>query len=357
MQQKKNDWNEILKGAKEGGRNNAAAKVCGYILTKVPMSQWEHIAWPAVKDWNRSNKPPLDEDELRLTFDSISGRVLFSQNDTEKELLSLTKLAEKHRNRQKEGNDKLVPTGFQVLDSYLNGGARPGDLILIGARPSVGKSSFALTLAYHAAKAGKSVIFFSIEMSSLSLYDRLLAMETGLSCSTIITGEANKKEVAKGYEELSKLKITVAELSKATSKDVEKIAQKFLLENPVDLIIVDYLQFLSDKETGGNSASRVGEISRNLKSLARSTNIPVISPSQLSRKVEEGGRSREPRLADLRDSGNLEQDADVVVLLHRNKDGTDREKVRVIVAKNRNGETGSLSLKFNLLTTRFEESD
>jgi archaellum biogenesis ATPase FlaH len=357
LKQKKNDWPELMKGAPSGRRNETAAKVCGMILTKTPMSMWEYIAWPAVRDWNTYNKPPLEEDELRLTFDSICGRVLFSQNDTEKEILDLKNLASRHKESKKEEKIKVVPTGFSVLDSYLNGGFRPGDLVLVGARPSVGKSSFALSVAYNAAKAGKKVLFFSIEMTSLDLYERLLSFDTGVPCTSIINGTASKKKIAEGYENLSKMKIAVAELSRATSKDIVKIVESRLMDKEIDLIVVDYLQFLSDKGTkNGSDTNRVGGISRNLKSLARATMIPVLCPTQLNRKSEEGGRVREPRLADLRDSGNLEQDADVVILLHRKPDGDDKDKTNIIVAKNRKGETGRLNLNFNLMTTQFEEN-
>jgi len=356
LKQKKNDWPELMKGAPQGKRNETAAKVCGLILTKTPMSMWEYIAWPAVRDWNTFNKPPLDEDELRLTFDSICGRVIFSQNDSEKEIFDLKGLAEKHQQDRKLGKIKTVPTGFQVLDSYLNGGVRPGDLCLIGARPSVGKSSFALSLAYNAAKLGKKVLFFSIEMTSLDLYERLLAFDSGMPCTDIINGTANKKKLQESYDRLAKMSISVAELSRATSKDVERITQTYLMEQGIDLIVVDYLQFLSDKVSkNGNDVNRVGNISRNLKSLARATMIPVVCPTQLNRKSEEGGRVREPRLADLRDSGNLEQDADIVILLHRKPDGDAKDKTNIIVAKNRKGETGRLDLNFNLTTTQFEE--
>ncbi len=201
-------------------------------------------------------------------------------------------------------------------------------------------------------------MFFSIEMTSLDLYERLLAFETKLSCTSIINGSASKKKVQEGYANLSKLNIVVAELSRGTSTDVAKMVETQLLESKVDLIIVDYLQFLSDKvENNGSDANRVGSISRNLKGLARSTMIPVICPTQLNRKSEEGGRVREPRLSDLRDSGNLEQDADTVIMLHRKADGDEKDTTSVIVAKNRKGETGRLSLNFNILTTQFEETE
>lgn len=356
IKQKKNNWDELMKGVSTGSRNDVAAKVSGMILTKTPMHLWEFVAWPAVKEWNQHNKPPLDEKELRATFDSISGRVIYSQNDAEKEILSLKDLARKYKETKKESEEKLVPTGFEVLDSYLNGGFRRGDLVLIGARPSVGKSSFALSVAYNAALKGKSVLFFSIEMTALDLFERLLAFHTGIPATSIINGTADKKKLQKGFEELSKLNLRLAELSRATSKEVVRIVQDQLLETEIDLVVVDYLQYLRDKNKSGNDAARVGEISKNLKSLARSTLIPVLCPAQLNRKTEEGGRTREPRLSDLRESGQLEQDADIVILLHRKPEGDDRDRTNVIVAKNRKGETGRLSLDFNLQTTRFEES-
>jgi len=358
IREKKNNWDELMKGVSSGNRNDVAAKVCGMILTKTPMTLWEYVAWPAVKEWNTLNKPPLDEEELRLTFDSISGRVIFSQNDSEKAILNLSTLSVKHREQKKDNLQKVVPTGFSVLDSYLNGGFRPGDLVLVGARPSVGKSSFALSIAYNAAKLGKKVLFFSIEMTAIDIYERLLSFDSEIPCTSIINGTANKKSIQECYERLSKLSISIAELSRATSRDVENITQDYLLEQEVDLVVVDYLQFLGDKQIKGSSDSnRVGMISRNLKSLARATMIPVLCPTQLNRKSEEGGRVREPRLADLRDSGNLEQDADIVILLHRKPDGDDKDKTNVIVAKNRKGETGRTDLNFNLLTTRFEEAE
>ncbi len=358
VEQKKNDWPELLKGVGAGQRNEVAAKVCGHILTHTPFTMWEYIAWPAVKDWNTHNKPPLDEEELRLTFDSISGRVIFSQNDTEREILSLKDLAARHEEEKKKELRSIVPTGFEILDSYLNGGFKAGDMILIGARPSVGKSSFALSIAYNAAKAGKNVLFFSIEMTALDLYEKLLAYETGLSATSIINGTANKKKVREGDEALSHLNLSIAELSRATSAEVVEITQKLLLEQKIDLIVVDYLQFLRDKgNQNGSDSVRVGEISKNLKSLARATRVPVLCPAQLNRKSEEQGRIREPRLADLRDSGQLEQDADVVLLMHRKPEGENIEKTQIIVAKNRKGETGRLSLTFNLQTTRFVENE
>ena len=358
VEQKKNDWNELFKGVGSGKRNEVAAKVCGHILTQTPFKMWEYVAWPAVKEWNQHNKPPLEEDELRATFDSISGRVIFSQNDSDKEILSLAELAKKHEEEKRKSNDNIVPTGYEILDSYLNGGFRPGDMILVGARPSVGKSSLALSIAYNAAKAGKSILFFSIEMTALDLYEKLIAYESNLPATNVINGTASRKTVREAGEALSKLKLDIAELSKATSKEVAEIVQKQLMEKKIDLIIVDYLQFLRDQgNKNGSDATRVGEISKTLKSLARSTKIPVLCPSQLNRKSEEAGRVREPRLADLRDSGQLEQDADVVLLLHRKKEGDNPEKTQVIVAKNRKGETGRLTLTFNLQTTRFIESE
>lgn len=355
----KNDWEELLSGVSSGSRNESATKVCGLFLTKTPYSLWEHIAWPALKNWNQFNDPPLPEKELRAVFESISSRVQYKQDDTEKEVIGLEELTEKYEKKIEEikkGNILAIPTGFKILDHYLNGGWKSGELILIGARPSVGKTSLALTFANNAAEQGYNVLFFSIEMSSLDIYERLLSFITKIPCSEIIQGEVSKEKLERGYEKIRKRNILVAELANATSSNVIEIVKQVLIEQKIDLIVVDYLQFLNDKSKSGNESVRVGRISKNLKMLARMTGLPVICPAQLNRKAEEG-KGREPKLSDLRESGNLEQDADVVILIDRNVEGDERNKATLILAKNRKGQTGRISTEFDLITTTFTETN
>lgn len=352
-----NKYDEIFRPAQEGERNDRAAKVAGVLLTRTPYLLWEKVAWPALLNWNESGEKPLQERELRSVFESISKRVTFHKEDTEKEISDMLSLTEEHKKKTKEvrsGVIKAVTTGFGLLDSYLNGGWKSGELILIGARPSVGKTSLALSFAESAAKAGKAVLFFSVEMSAIDVFERLLSFTTNIPCSEIIKGEVDDDLLEKGYKKLEKIPLEIAELSKATSLEVIEVVKRRLLEKQIDLIVVDYLQYLSDRSKSDNIAVRVGKISKNLKTLARMTNIPVISPTQLNRKSEERS-SKEPKLSDLRESGDLEADADVVILLDREREGDNREETNLIVAKNRKGQTGRFKIKFDLRTTRFKE--
>lgn len=354
---KETRWEEIFKPAEKGERNARAASICGVILTKVPYSLREQVAWPALLNWNSNNDHPLQERELRTVFDSIASRVTFAQEDSEKEVKDIKTLIEDHKKKteeQEKGELRCVTTGFQTLDEYLNGGWKKGELILIGARPSVGKTSLALTFASNAAAAGHSVLFFSIEMGSIDIFERLLSFVTKIPCSDIIKGEVKQEILEKGYDKIKKMKIDIAELAKADSNEVISVVKRILLEKKIDLIVVDYLQFLRDKNKGGTEAVRVGKISANLKMLARMTEIPVICPAQLNRKPEDRS-NRECRISDLRDSGNLEQDADVVLLLNRNPEGDERANSKISIAKNRKGQTGVILATFDLSTTKFLE--
>ncbi len=268
--------------------------------------------------------------------------------------LSLKEYVSKHKGLVGEvraGKSLGLTSGFELLDDYMAGGFKKGDLILIGARPSVGKTSLALTFSYNAAKSGAKVLFISVEMKMKDVFDRLLAFESKKSLTDIIRGTV---DLESSYEALSKLNFKVVEAPKCTSRDVMSIATREKYVNGLDLVVVDYLQYLSDYTKGQNESVRVGKISRNLKSLAGTLDIPIISPTQLNRKSETrvGESKGIPSLEDLRDSGNLEQDADVVMLLHRRYDNPGEATLHL--AKNRKGETGGLKLKFDPKTTKFD---
>ena len=354
---KSTEWDDILDGVKAGERNATAAKVCGLFLTKSPYSLWEKIAWPAVKNWNQQNQPPLSENELREVYQSISGRISYHQTDTEQEVKSLSDVTKDHSKLMKArrtGELTGIATGFEKIDHKLNGGFKKGDFIVIGARPSSGKTALALSFAFNAAKAGSNVLFFSIEMSALDIYDRLLAFVTKRCCSDIIQGNIKKKLLLKAYKRVRQLPLSLVELSRATSSQVIEVVKSQLIISQIDLIVVDYLQFLRDESQNNSDAVRVGKISKNLKMLARMTNIPVIAPAQLSRKTDYRA-TQNPRLSDLRDSGNIEADADIVMLLHRLHTTEHQENAILDIAKNRKGETGAMRLRFDTRTTRFHE--
>lgn len=272
--------------------------------------------------------------------------------------ITLADFVETHRlavEEVKSGGMLGITSGIPTLDEYLIGGYKKGDLVLVGARPSVGKTSFSLTSALAAARAGQNVLFISVEMKAKDVFDRLLSFVSGKPLTDIVRAEVDLEPY---YQELSKLNFRIVEAPKATSRDVVTIATRDKYVNGMDLLVVDYLQYLADVAKGQSEAVRVGRISRNLKSLAGVLDIPVLSPVQLSRRPEHrtGENQGIPTLADLRDSGNLEQDADIVLLISRKITVTPGEAV-LHIAKNRKGETGAMPLSFNVTTTQFEEDN
>lgn len=350
VKNKQSEMSSKFDGAKKGGRNQKAASICGSLLKMVPYKYREEIVWPAMKDWNQKNNPPLDEDELRKVFDSISSRADFNQEDRDKEILEADAMADKHLKEitERRKGQKYLPSGIKRLDVLLNGGFRNGELVLIGARPSIGKTSLALSFAYNLAALNYNVLFFSIEMSAIDLYDRLLSFAINCRCSEVIKGEVDDEKLLMGYKKLRKLPISISELSSATSDDVSEITKDRTLNKKVDVVIVDYLQFLRDQDE--SERVRIGKISRNLKTLARQLNVPVIVPTQLRRTAEEHA----PRIGELKESSNLEQDADIVLLLHRDRSPEKGHQATLDVAKNRKGETGLCTLTFDSRTTMFK---
>lgn len=271
------------------------------------------------------------------------------KDDMESLVVEHKRLIEERRS----GKSPRIPTGFTELDNMLAGGFQRQDFIVIGARPSVGKTALSLTFAYNAAKAGLKTLFISVEMRGQDIVDRLLAFETNSSCTRIIRGDIEDRIRDRGYEELRKLPLSIYELYNATSDEAYSVASKEKYKNGLDLVIVDYIQVLRDVPE--DERVNAIQISRNLKMMARLLNVAVIAPSQLTRKSETQGGDMKgvPMLHHLRESGNIESDADLVLLLYR--DLNDKpDDTRLNIAKNRKGETGSSRLKFNNISTRFE---
>lgn len=255
-----------------------------------------------------------------------------------------------------------IRSGFPDLDA-LTTGFQPSDLIILAARPSVGKTSLALNIAEHAAvRDGRSVGIFSLEMSKEQLVLRLLSSYASIDASRLRTGfleESDFVRIAPAMETLAAAPIHIDDSATATTMELRTRARRLQAESGLDMVIVDYLQLMSGSSTReGNRVQEVTEISRGLKALARDLNVPVIALSQLSRQPESRGMP-EPRLSDLRDSGAIEQDADVVLFLWRpvNLDGEegnrDGEAINLKVAKHRNGPTGDVRLWFKKPQTRF----
>lgn len=258
-----------------------------------------------------------------------------------------------------------VPSGFDGLDNIL-AGFQKSDLIIIAARPSMGKTTFALDIARNAAlKYKASVGIFSLEMSDQQLVDRLLAAEAGVDSWKLRTGKlSNDQEFQAVQDAMAKLSDAPIHIDDQPGNNILKMrssARRLKNEHGLDLLIVDYLQLMSPTSTKASDSmvQQVTEISRSLKILARELDVPVIALSQLSRAVEQ--RGGKPRLSDLRDSGSIEQDADVVMFIHRedkiNKESDRPNIAEIMIEKHRNGPVGSTELYFDGKHVRFLNLD
>jgi replicative DNA helicase len=256
-----------------------------------------------------------------------------------------------------------IRTGFSDLDTYTTG-LQKSDLVILAARPSVGKTSFALNIAEHAAgRDRKTVAVFSLEMSKEQLVLRLLSSVANIDSQRLRNGfleELDFARIAPAMQTLSDAPIYIDDTPNITTMELRTKARRLQAETGLDLVIVDYLQLMQASTTNrdANRVQEVSEITRGLKALARELKVPVVALSQLSRQPEMR-ESREPRLSDLRESGSIEQDADLVMFLWREKEraGEDQdaagEVVKLKLAKHRNGPTGEIDLWFKKAQTRF----
>ena len=262
-----------------------------------------------------------------------------------------------------KGETAGVPSGFIDLDGVTNG-FKKSDLILIAARPSMGKTAFALNIALNAALAKKVVAVFSLEMSKEQLGQRLLSIRSGIDSLKMSTGNLSEDEiveVADTVDELAGTNLFIDDTAAISVLELRSKARRLKNERGLDMLVIDYLQLMqgskaSSKGTDFNRQQEISDISRSLKALARELKIPVIALSQLSRNVELRADKR-PLLSDLRESGSLEQDADIVMFLYReeyyNQETENVNQAEVIIAKNRNGPTQSIKLQFTKECMRF----
>lgn len=254
-----------------------------------------------------------------------------------------------------------IPTGFLDLDYKLSG-LQPSDLILVAARPSMGKTAFVLNIAQHVAfKSNRTVAIFSLEMSKEQLVNRLFSLESQVDSQALRTGNLKDDDWEKLIESagiIGKSNLIIDDTPGISVSELRSKCRKFKLEHNLDLIIIDYLQLMSGS-VGKRSDSRqqeISDISRSLKGIARELNVPVIALSQLSRAVEQRPEHR-PMLSDLRESGAIEQDADVVMFIYRddyyNKDTETPNQAEIIIAKQRNGPIGTVNLAWLPDYTKF----
>jgi replicative DNA helicase len=256
-----------------------------------------------------------------------------------------------------------VPSGFRSLDS-LTSGFHPSELIIVAARPSMGKTALALNIAHHAGtRADRSVAFFSMEMAKEQLVIRLLCAEAELDIKRVRTGFINDREFSKlklAAETLSRAKISIDETPGVTVMEMKAKARRLKMEQNLDIVFLDYIQLMRAGGRFENRNQEMSFISRSLKELAKELRIPVVGISQLSRAPEKGRREPKPQLSDLRESGALEQDADVVIFIFRPEyyhpdDGSLKGLAEISVAKQRNGPTGQANLAFIREYARFAE--
>jgi replicative DNA helicase len=268
------------------------------------------------------------------------------------------------KNRDKKGGITGLRTGFSNLDQ-LTAGLQPEELIILAARPSMGKSAFAMNLALNVAKRNKDgqsgVAIFSLEMSNEQLAARMLSSESNIENNKIKTGHLTSREwqfLEGGMQSLSKLHISFDDSAAVSVADIRAKCRKLSQEGKLDFVVIDYLQLIKGDDRSGNRQEEVAKISRSLKQMARELKIPILALSQLSREVEKREDKR-PVLADLRESGSIEQDADIVMFLYRNdyyvhNPENKTGEVELSIAKNRQGMAGiRLGFRFDTEFSRF----
>ncbi|RMD77643.1 replicative DNA helicase [Candidatus Dojkabacteria bacterium] len=322
---------------KDLGLRNMLRKISNYIMS---------ASMDVTKDINEI----LDELEKKI-FSSL----VLEVNQDLYDAATLVEMQMKLTDELAKNPENLrgISTGINSLDRIL-GGLHKSDLIIVAARPGVGKSAFTFDIARHiAVNLSKSVLLFSLEMPALQVISRILAQQTEINLWNIRMGkllDSDYHKFVEGMTKISKSKIFVDDTPGISLQALKTKSRKLKLEKGLDLIVIDYLQLMQTSGKSDNRAFEIGEISRSLKILARELNIPIIALSQLNRSVE-NRQEKIPHLSDLRESGSIEQDADLVLFLGRDVlvDPEDDyvSVVDVYVAKHRNGPTGKFKLKFD----------
>ncbi len=254
-----------------------------------------------------------------------------------------------------------VPSGFVDLDR-LTSGFQPSELVIVAARPSMGKTAFCLNLATHAAVDGQGVAIFSLEMSRDQLVQRMLTAEARVDSQRVRQGglrDADFTNLARAAGVLQSCPVWIDDTPSLTLLEMRSKARRLKADNDIKMVVVDYLQLMRSPEYAENRVQEISDISRSLKALARELAVPVVALSQLSRASEQRGGERRPILSDLRDSGAIEQDADLVLFIHRpeyydREDESKKGLADIMLAKNRNGPTGDVQLRFSREYTRFD---
>ena len=306
-------------------------------------------------------------DEVEAIMDKAENMIFrVAQDKEKKEVYSVKDLIDEEFERlekvyQNKGEVTGISSSFTEFDK-MTSGFHPSDLVIIAARPSMGKTAFALNLALASAvKQKKGVLIFSLEMSNSQIFQRLISAESKVSMKKLRNGYLDPDEWARvgvATGRLAESPVFIADVPNVTVLEIRSIARRLKAENKLDMILIDYLQLIKGRDRTDNRQQEISDISRTLKGLARELNVPVIALSQLSRATEQRA-DRRPMLSDLRDSGAIEQDADVVIFLYRdecyNEQSEDKGLAEVIIGKQRNGPVGTVVLRFFNEITKFED--
>lgn len=312
-----------------------------------------------------------EDKELASILDELEGKIFsLSQDSAQRDFQTAATLLEKHFEITEEYSKnpnalRGLPTGIRAVDEIL-GGLHNSDLIILAARPSVGKSAFAFDIARNVAvEIGKSVAIFSLEMPGVQVIQRILSQQINVSLWDLRMAkmtDAAYSRFAEGAGKLADAKLFVDDTPGLNIMQLRSKARKLKIEHGLDFMIIDYLQLMQSVNPGrsDNRANEVAEISRSLKLLARELGIPIIALSQLNRAVE-SRNDHVPQLSDLRESGSIEQDADLVIFLTREKlsnpETENPDKAEVFIAKHRNGPVGKVELRFEEKTTKFMDTN
>ena len=263
--------------------------------------------------------------------------------------------------QRSSGNVRCLPTGFRDLDRQLAGGFRPGNLIVLAGRPGMGKTSLAVNIGYQVSGSGVPVLVLSLEMPEQELADRLISQAGGVYLSAVLAGDMEGEtgeRIMAGVSRLHEIPLVIDDQGGLSLFDVASKARSVKRKHGLGLLVIDYLQLMTGE--GDNRNQQIEQITRGLKALAKELDIPVVALSQLSRKCEERTNKR-PMNSDLRESGAIEQDADVILFVYRdeeyNPDSPDKGTAEIIISKNRQGQNGMVRMAYQGCYTRFTDLD
>lgn len=353
-------------------KNDTFYEVIESVQTAANVIEYAHIVKDKAKLRNLQDSATkiveMTSDEEETTEDIIdrSEALIFkiAENNNTRNVISIKDMMNSEFTRlqnvyDNKGTTIGISSGFADFDQMTNG-FNPSDLVILAARPAMGKTAFALNLALNAAKTNKSILIFSLEMSSSQLLQRFIAIEAGIGLQKIRTGFLSENDWGRmglASETLMKTQLNIADLPNATVMEIRTVARRMKAAGKLDMILIDYLQLI--KGNSGKNENRqqeISDISRSLKGIARELDVPIIALSQLSRATEQRA-DRRPMLSDLRESGAIEQDADMVAFLYRddyyNEESEAKGITEIIIGKQRNGPVGTIKLRFFHELTKF----